>query len=617
MNQLKNTEFEPTPATQLGTESDINFPSTLTLNSDCRSSTGTFDKISIKPPVRVSRETILASGTFSQLYQLYREENHHIPSAALRALSRRCEIRYQQSASDLKTEYKAVQEHPHGWSQDKSSTHKHNIWSVLRIILDTILLICRGIALVLLAPFRLINYIAHHLESALHGTRALTSMLGTIVLYALAAGLVTYTVYAVRQENEKQYRLKVFLDDTCVGCADSVSDVLTAKHTYEKTLSDAYGIPVVLPCTVRYEPYDGAAEDVPSLITSASANVFQSYMDQYLVEGYGLYIDNKLVAVTDSAHIITETMEDYKYMLQQNYMRAYQQDVPESFVLNNDMTVIYQKYPKNFLLTVDELRSMFYLDTVDAVPQPDGTIDYANAGKSASGDGNDFLSALPSSEVEMHFNMVTEEIETEVLPYTIEYVYDDTMYQGMRRMVRAGVNGKKQTRYRVTYSENKIIAKEVIEETVITQPTSQIVRSGTMEVPENLKGRLPTGSFIYPYQGTISSYFGWRNIFGSTSFHCGIDIAGPANSTIVAADGGQVIEVSYEGTYGNYVLIRHDENTVTRYAHCNSILVQPGDLVGQGYPIALMGHTGRATGDHVHFEVILNGSVVDPLKYLR
>ena len=85
---------------------------------------------------------------------------------------------------------------------------------------------------------------------------------------------------------------------------------------------------------------------------------------------------------------------------------------------------------------------------------------------------------------------------------------------------------------------------------------------------------------------------------------------------MVAADGGEVIEVGSNKSYGNYCMIRHNEDIVTRYAHCDSITVEEGDLVGQGFPIGTLGSTGKVTGVHVHFEIIKNGVKVDPLPYM-
>ena len=86
---------------------------------------------------------------------------------------------------------------------------------------------------------------------------------------------------------------------------------------------------------------------------------------------------------------------------------------------------------------------------------------------------------------------------------------------------------------------------------------------------------------------------------------------------LVASDGGEVIQASNKGEgYGKCILIKHDDGTITRYAHCSNLYVEVGQKVAQGEYIADMGATGQVTGVHIHFEIIKDGITVDPLDYL-
>jgi murein DD-endopeptidase MepM/ murein hydrolase activator NlpD len=119
--------------------------------------------------------------------------------------------------------------------------------------------------------------------------------------------------------------------------------------------------------------------------------------------------------------------------------------------------------------------------------------------------------------------------------------------------------------------------------------------------------------------GWMSSYFGRRTdpFTGKTANHKGVDFAGKAGSDVIAVAAGVV---SYSGSrsgYGNMVEINHGNGYVTRYAHNQKNLVAPGDQVQPGQTIALIGSTGRATGPNLHFEVLLRGMRVDPVKYIR
>lgn len=119
--------------------------------------------------------------------------------------------------------------------------------------------------------------------------------------------------------------------------------------------------------------------------------------------------------------------------------------------------------------------------------------------------------------------------------------------------------------------------------------------------------------------GWLSSYFGVRTdpFTGHKAHHGGVDFAGKLGSDIVSVAAGVVTWASRRYGYGNLVEINHGNGYVTRYGHAQEILVTVGETVKKGDVLALMGSTGRSTGPHVHFEVILNGKTVDPIKFIR
>ena len=127
---------------------------------------------------------------------------------------------------------------------------------------------------------------------------------------------------------------------------------------------------------------------------------------------------------------------------------------------------------------------------------------------------------------------------------------------------------------------------------------------------------LPAGSPAL--DGWISSLFGMRTdpITGKMEFHGGIDYAGKTGSSILSVASGIVTWSGVRYGYGNMVEINHGNGYQTRYAHNKKNLVVVGQKVEQGQIIALMGSSGRATGPHVHFEVVNNGKAVNPKKYI-
>lgn len=120
-------------------------------------------------------------------------------------------------------------------------------------------------------------------------------------------------------------------------------------------------------------------------------------------------------------------------------------------------------------------------------------------------------------------------------------------------------------------------------------------------------------------KGWISSYFGMRNdpFSGKRTMHKGMDFAGKEGSDVVAVAAGVVTWSGERYGYGEMVEINHGKGYVTRYGHNAKILVEIGDRIRPGQVIATMGSTGRSTGPHVHFEVVRNGKIVNPTKYIR
>ena len=205
---------------------------------------------------------------------------------------------------------------------------------------------------------------------------------------------------------------------------------------------------------------------------------------------------------------------------------------------------------------------------------------------------------------------------TESVAPSVEEVEDDSMYEGETKVLQAGVNGQNLVTADVTYLNGTEESRNITSTTVVSEPVTKVVAVGTKERPT----WLPTGNFIWPVYGHITSSFGYRSIFGSYSYHSGLDIATSYGTAIVASDGGTVVFAgratgSY-WSYGNLVIIDHGNGIQTYYAHCSSVLVSAGDKVYQGQTIARVGSTGRSTGNHCHFEVKVNGTSQNPYSYL-
>lgn len=204
---------------------------------------------------------------------------------------------------------------------------------------------------------------------------------------------------------------------------------------------------------------------------------------------------------------------------------------------------------------------------------------------------------------------------TEVIPFNVVSNTDYNLGTGQTVVKQQGSDGSKVVTYAYERKNGKDVSKAAVEEKVVKEPVTQVVARGpaarvTVAYASRGSGNVP--SLIWPLRGRINSYYGSR--WGS--FHTGIDIAGDTGDPYVAAAAGTVVAAGWDGGYGRMILIDHGNGVMTRYAHSSKLLVSVGQQVSKGQTIGLVGSTGNTTGPHLHFEVISNGTALNPLNYL-
>lgn len=202
---------------------------------------------------------------------------------------------------------------------------------------------------------------------------------------------------------------------------------------------------------------------------------------------------------------------------------------------------------------------------------------------------------------------VSKEAVTEEIPFETKVKNDSTRYQGTTVVSVNGVNGVKNVVYENVKVNGVLKDRNAVSEEIVSNPVDKVVLSGTKKKPKNA----PTGTFLRPYYGSVTSRYGSR--WGRQ--HQGVDIGGSVGDPVKASDGGTVTYAGWNGGYGNFIKIQHDDGYETYYGHLNSIGVTVGQKVAQGEVIGKLGNTGRSTGPHLHFEIRKNGVPCDPLKY--
>ncbi len=189
------------------------------------------------------------------------------------------------------------------------------------------------------------------------------------------------------------------------------------------------------------------------------------------------------------------------------------------------------------------------------------------------------------------------------------YVDNDDWYTTETKVLQQPSAGFRRAAAVVTYRNEEALSEEVVKEDILYEAVPKIVERGTKIPP----------TYIKPISGgRLSSGFGGRKapMKGASTNHAGIDWATPVGTAVMASCGGVVTRAGWGSGYGYVVYIQHEDGKETRYGHLSKVLVHVGQRVSQGEKIALSGNTGRSTGPHLHFEIRVNGSAVNPLKYL-
>ncbi|MBQ0043182.1 MAG: M23 family metallopeptidase [Lachnospiraceae bacterium] len=192
----------------------------------------------------------------------------------------------------------------------------------------------------------------------------------------------------------------------------------------------------------------------------------------------------------------------------------------------------------------------------------------------------------------------------------IQYVYNDSWYTTQTKTLQEAVPGFRKVAAQISYRNQSVVDRMIVYEEDVHAAVPQIIEKGTKVPP----------TYVKPLNGGhLTSYFGNRNAptKGASTNHKGIDWATPIGTSIYASCGGTVTKAGWGSGYGYVVYIKHPDGRETRYAHLSKIIVTTGQYVSQGTRIALSGNSGRSTGPHLHFEMLINGTHVNPLNYLN
>lgn len=426
--------------------------------------------------------------------------------------------------------------------------------------------------------------LAHYIRRGMTQYRTLVKYLTLLIIPAGAALLLAVTL---GHFSKQCVALRIDTPDGTVGYVASEKDYLAARELAKERLRLNSGAGNDLRSALPDVTYTLELIDINGFTgTQTLCDRLIESSDTNIINACGIYIDDEfLCAVKNEA--------DAK--------RVFNAFLEASSDYGADGIV-------TFVQDIDYIEGL-YPDYESTVWDPaDLAITLASAQEKSDGD---FLSV----------KVVKTEVVNEEIPFRTIEIQSDALYAGSSRTVVNGVNGAAQITNLVTYIDGREVSSQEVSRVTVTEPTDKRVQIGT-KAPDS--GYVYTqsfgGVFVWPAVNcdNINSPYGWR--WGK--LHSALDIGSKRGTSlgklVVAAAEGTVVISGVHSSYGYYVKIDHGNGFQTLYAHCleGSLMVNPGDHVVAGQAIARVGQSGYATGPHLHFEVRVNGTCVDPGPYL-
>lgn len=433
------------------------------------------------------------------------------------------------------------------------------------------------------------------------------------------------TVAADTAETQVFSGYTIYLDDQEIGTAEHLDHWYQALDQTEQSYKALYAMDVHMMNDLRIVP---VYEETPIQYADAEtlADAVQA-LGRFQAEAVRLTIDGEEIGIFRSEAEIRAIMDRIlePYLQQEDSTHfetvSFEEQVEVAAVFA-DFSQIADSDPLFDLLTAgSELEETYTVQQGDSLWSIVRSLGISLDELYAMNPGlNDQSVIQPGQDLRIVkpdylLNVVTVEIAayTEVIPFETETRKDDALYTNQSKVLQNGVRGTANVEARIVKRNGIEQEREILHREVIEEPITRIVAQGTKRVPPKTAVARAGGKLLWPATGRITSPFGRR--WGT--IHTGIDIANNSGTPIYAAEAGKVFFSAHNGGYGNLIKIDHGGGMVTYYAHLRARQVSSGTSVTRGQLIGYMGSTGNSTGPHLHFEVRINGTPVDPMRYLR
>ena len=460
-------------------------------------------------------------------------------------------------------------------------------------------------------------------------------MLGTVllsetgVLYPLARFAVPAAccgiLFAVVSHTINQsYDIAVTLNGEPIGKIAEEQDYIRAEEIVRKRLSytaeASYEINFAR--SLRLETYDGYS---PILNAGELADKMLRSQNIALIDGCGVYVNGEFAGAVRDQHPVEEALtqnlsryanalgkaaEDVWYADEITYERGtyLAENLTDTSELIRKLTAVTRKkrtYTAGASETIYSVADRFTTtpETIRALnPELEDLIPVA------------MRVTVP---VETHYLPILytkTAVTYTAIPYDSETVDTAELPVGTSKVLRRGENGEKQNTVRITYTDGAETGRTTLKTTLLSPPVDEVIGKGTYAAKPYSTDTVIDGDgrYLWPVDGGRIT-----DVFGGTRNHRGIDIGAAEGSYIFAGAAGVVRYAGWNDSYGNFVIVDHQDGYETLYAHSCALLVEAGQQVQSGQVIALVGTTGHSTGPHLHFEVRINGVNYNPMLFLH
>ena len=457
---------------------------------------------------------------------------------------------------------------------------------------------------------------------------------GGLVNIAAPVAAIALLVISSQNISKAQYGLELSYNGTSIGCVQNENvvgqavDMASARVSGAAESVDVNVVPTYTFTEITDDQYYVTASNVCDKIIAASDSVIE--------EATGLYIDNTFVGAVKS-----ET--DLRFILQSILKQNKTDDSTMDVAFVQDVSLVDGMYPTESIMTSESMQAK--LTATEEVSQS-YVVKEGEAPLSITAKLGITLKQLqnlnPNVDLEngsihvgdkltisgekgfLTIKTVKQETYTQSIAYSTVKEKSSKLYIGSSKVATKGQNGVEQLVDEVTYVDGVEVDRQNLSTTTLQAAVNEKVLVGTkqratytMSYSSGSSSIQSTGTLMWPVPAsrTLSQRYGVWGVAGG--IHRAIDIQAPSGSTIYAADSGKVVSAGWHPGYGYNLTIQHSNGMKTFYAHCSRLYVSAGATVSKGTAIAAVGRTGYwATGNHLHFSVIVNGVYVNPLRYV-